>query len=58
MNDWNDMLDEILNDETDRMTAWEVEFIESLHKQRERGCSDKQFSVLEKIWNKLFGGTK
>ena len=52
------MLDEILNDETDRMTAWEVEFIESLHKQRERGCSDKQFSVLEKIWNKLFGGTK
>lgn len=54
------MLDELLNDDSDTMTAWEVEFIESLNRQCD-GSSDgswcpspKQEAVLEKVWNKVF----
>lgn len=49
------MLDEILKDESDRMTAWEVEFIESLDRQNVFKWTDKQIAILERIWRKLFG---
>lgn len=49
------MLDELLEDESDRMTPWEVEFIESLNKQRNRDFSERQVATLGKIWNKVFG---
>lgn len=56
----------ILDDESDRMTAWEVEFVESLivrRAQHERSYAqrqywtptDKQFETLEKIWERVFG---
>ena len=48
------MLDELLADESDRMTSWEVEFIESINKQRDRDLSDKQAARLEEIWRKVF----
>lgn len=56
------MLEELLDDESDKMSAWEVEFIESLSGQRdEMGMdrsywepSDKQWAVLCRIWNKVF----
>lgn len=48
------MLDELLNDESDCMTAWEVEFIESLHRRRDRELSPKQAETLMRIWNKVF----
>lgn len=56
------MLAELLDDESDTMTAWEVEFIESLGKQRDRSYATrsywtptgKQLAVLEKIWEKVF----
>jgi len=52
------MLDELLNDASDTMTAWEAEFIDSLDKQRGRNPdwepSGKQLFVLEKVWGKVF----
>ncbi len=56
---WNAMLDELLRDESDTMTAWEVEFIESLDKQRSRNSEDwtpsaKQCGILSEIWDKVF----
>lgn len=55
--DWEDMLDELLADESDTMSAWEVDFIESLDRQRsapEFVMSDKQWSVLQKVWSTVF----
>jgi len=59
MSDWDRTLDELLEDESDTMTAWEVEFIESVNKQRARVGEDwlpstKQKKVLVDIWNKVF----
>jgi len=53
--DWDDMLTELLDDASDRLTAWEVEFIESLKKQRRDlwEPSDKQMAVLVKIWDRM-----
>lgn len=54
------MLAELLNDESDTMTAWEVEFIESINKRRfaYRGWApnEKQRTILAKIWQRVFGG--
>jgi hypothetical protein len=50
-------LRELLDDDSDAMTAWEVEFIESVHEQSERPewtPSLKQVLVLNKIWDKVF----
>lgn len=57
--EWDKTLDELLADESDTMTAWEVEFIESVNKQRRRtgdgwSPSAKQEKVLIDIWNKVF----
>ena len=59
MSEWDRTLDELLEDESDTMTAWEVEFIESVNKQRTRVGADwlpsaKQEKVLIDIWNKVF----
>lgn len=54
------MLNELLRDESDTLTAWEVEFIESLDQQRTREgeqCwepTQAQFMALEKVWGKVF----
>lgn len=54
------MLDELLQDDSDKMTTWEVEFVESLDQQCDGShdgswCpSDKQQKVLEEIWSKVF----
>lgn len=55
----SDMLDELLQDESDTLSAWEVEFIESLDKQRTQPNwepTNKQFLMLERIWGKVFDG--
>lgn len=49
------MLDELLKDESDRMNAWEIEFLESLNRQRDRQWSESQIAVLEQIWEKVYG---
>ena len=59
LTDWQNMLEELLNDESDTMSAWEVEFIDSLNRQWTRhedmAISPKQRAVLERIWDKVFG---
>lgn len=60
MSDWPKMLNELLNDDSDTMSTWEVEFIESVHKQELAGGdfwepSEKQLDVIEKTWRKVFG---
>jgi hypothetical protein len=54
--EWRDMLQELLDNEDDVMTAWEVEFIESMDKLRARNGdpSEKQQACLERIWSKVY----
>lgn len=59
MSNWPAMLTDLLDDDSDTMSAREDEFIESIDKQR--GMVDdwtpsyKQLAVLEAIWRKVFG---
>lgn len=58
--DWTAILSELLNDDSDTMNAWEVEFIDSLREQRHRKGSEwcpspKQLAALGKAWDKVFG---
>ena len=56
--DWSAMLDELLGDESDTMNGWEVEFVESLARQRDTRVdfdpTGKQFDRLLEIWQKVF----
>jgi len=51
-----DELDDLLNTE-DGLTDWEVEFIESLNKQREehRAFTDRQIAKLHQVWDERYG---
>ncbi len=51
--DLRKMLKEILDDESDRLTTWEVEFIDSVNKQQ--SITPSQAAVIERIWAKIFG---
>lgn len=56
MSAWREQLDRALDDESETMSAWEVEFVESLEKQSEIDewePSAKQLAVLERIDGKL-----
>ena len=58
--DWKGMLSELMLDESDTMSAWEVEFIESLDRQSGKSRfgwapSPKQMECLDKIYDKVFG---
>ncbi len=61
------MLQELLDDESGALTAWEMEFLDSLEAQRIRNFdpraktidpawepTGKQQVVLERIWQKVF----
>lgn len=53
MNDDNlAKLDELL-DVDEGLTAWEVEFIESLNQQRGRDWTERQLSTLERIYERV-----
>ena len=59
MVEWNMMLNELLADDSDTLTAREVEFTESLDKQRDlRGAdwmpSSKRIAALERTWKRVF----
>lgn len=47
------LLDDLLADDSDRLSAWEVEFIESLDKRRQYPLSLKQEMALHMIARKL-----
>lgn len=51
---WN-MLQELVNDDSDRMSPKEAKFIEDLRRLGNRSLSDKQEVWLESIWNRVFG---
>jgi hypothetical protein len=61
--EWRSMLDELVDDDSDKMNAWESEFIDSLVKQFEEANvadrdwepTDKQWATLDKIYTKVFG---
>jgi len=49
------MLEELLDDESDTMSSWEVEFIDNLRKSKTSAMTDRQKEKLEQIWEKVFG---
>ena len=60
MDNWRELLSELLQDESDTMSDWETEFVHSVDKQADqRGSewspSQKQLDVIEKVWSKVFG---
>lgn len=51
--DLKKMVRECLKDDSDRLTTWEIEFLDSVNGREV--LSDKQAAVIQKIWDKLFG---
>ena len=50
--DWEEIVDDLLNKESG-LTSWEIDFIDSLDKQRGRKLSEKQIQCLERIVDKV-----
>ena len=48
------MLDELLADDSDRLSDWETKFLESLNTRRGSDWSTKQVAALERIWDRIF----
>lgn len=46
------LLDDLLECEDAGFTGWEIDFLDSLDKQRDRPLTDKQAAVLERISKK------
>ena len=55
MADLRKMVKELLADESDRLTPWECDFLDSMHKWT-GDYTAKQAAIIERIWNKIFGG--
>jgi len=49
------MLEELLDDESDTMSSWEVEFIDNLRNCKTQTMTDRQKEKLEQIWEKVLG---
>lgn len=59
MIDWRGMLTELLDNDHDIMTAWEVEFIENQARKADlpgRNPSEKEIAKIEEIWQRVFEG--
>lgn len=57
MMDWQEMLSQLLADESDTMTASEITFINSLNKQCGRPGfepPETQLTALGKVWMRVF----
>ncbi len=55
--DWYDhrtMLDELLKDESDRLSTWEIDFLDDLACNL-NPLTPRQTRKIEKIWEKIFG---
>jgi hypothetical protein len=52
-----DMTSELLMDESDRMTEWELEFVESVARWLDNDGvpSQKQRQKVEEVWDRVFG---
>lgn len=51
--DLHRMIRELLENDADALTAWEVEFLDSVHRQAY--FSEKQATIIERIWSKVYG---
>ena len=51
--DHKKMVAELLDDESDRLNDWEIEFLESVN--RRDSFTDRQKEKLEQLWDKVFG---
>lgn len=52
--DLRKMIKECLADDSDRLGAWECEFMDSVNRWT-GAFTEKQAATIEKIWDKLFG---
>ncbi len=50
--DHESLLDELLECEDCNFTPWEIDFLESLHRQRDRDLSERQLDKLHAIARK------
>ena len=50
------MVSEILADESDKMSAWKIKFIDDMDRRLDRGVnlSPRQTKKIEALWQKLF----
>lgn len=58
--DFMKMVRECLNDDSDRLSEWEQNFLDDIFRRNASQpvvLSDRQRSVIQKIWAKLFGGS-
>lgn len=53
-NDEQKLLNELLNDDSDKMSEWEQDFLESLDSNRAVELTGKQSDKLNQIWNRVF----
>ncbi len=53
-NDNRNILDELLAYDGGCLTAWEIDFIDSLNERRDFDLSEKQADVLNRVWDKAF----
>ncbi len=53
--DFRKMIKECLADDSDRFSAWEIEFLDSVNLW-EGDFRPNQEATIAKIWSKLFGG--
>ncbi len=51
--DYRKMIRECLADDSDRLSDWECEFLDSVNRQDR--LSEKQTGIIQRIWGKLFG---
>ena len=47
------LLNELLNDDSDKLSEWEMDFIESLDTRRNIELTGRQSETLNRIWNKV-----
>lgn len=52
------MIDELLQDESDKLNDWEIGFLEDIVRKNEAGILDmttKRRNKINQIWQKVFG---
>ena len=56
--DYEGMIDDLMQDDSDTLSAWEVEFIEAMSDrlcERQNELSSKMEAKIVSIWEKVFG---
>ena len=51
------MLDELLDNDEDKLSDYDIEFIEDMNKKRDEILTEKQADFLEKIWGEIMINT-